>query len=1318
MVVQNNPLTLTLPPKIQSRVSDLAVNLINAVENDVQINPDSLLGYLTHLIRGEKPSQAKPNTLDWIGLLQTNQNQEEKKQIASLFILEHAPQYFTENQDKHSRDKYLESLLPQELADKEQRAELKATLAEWFDYLNDKNGDSVNLSNRTRHWIFNSVTDLGLRVLKDCPVPHPTLISQIDDIVKFRETQSVAGIQAEIQKEYAAKNPDLANFLVENIQIKKDNKGYSLDFPVLYDFLSNQFLAELLKGEESPLIADIMDGKNESVKLILKIAGEKLNREDFLKLLSRTDIEGNNALTIAIASNKEALKLLLKITEISLDSSDFLELLSPTDENKPNVLMRAISGHDDEMAEGILAVAKEKLDNWDLAELLSQADTEGNNALTIAIASNKEALELILKITEGDPLESENFLKLLSPSDKNKPNVLMRAISGHDDEMAERILAIAEDKLYNSHLAKLLSQTDIEGNNALTVAIASNKEALELILKIAEKKLDSGDFLELLSPTDENKRNVLMRAILGHDDEIAERILAVAKEKLNGFHLAKLLSPIDENNRNILMRAISDHDDEITERILAIAKDKLHEWHLFELLSQPEREGSNAVTIAIASNKKALELILKITEGVDVFQFFLFKLFSQADENNRNVLMRAISGHDDKIAEGILATVKENKFMLFQLLSQDDAEWNNALTIAIASNKKALELILKITEGSLGSSDFLELLSQTDENKPNVLMRAISDHDDEMAERILTTAKEKLDSDDFKKFLSQADTEGNNALTIAIASNKEALELILKITEGSLGSSDFLKLLSSTDENKPNVLMRAISDHDDEMAERILITAKEILDSDDFKKFISQSDAEANKKIEKLILNASLKMLKNGNPNVLAAANLTNTVLDGADLSNANLTNTVLYGASLVKTQLGGVYWEEGQPPLINNNTRFIPRDLDVIGSDVFPSSKLQSLINRDRNKAYYQESIEKIQKTFEGISPGVKEHILKNIGLFQRRSLEEILAYKDPNKKIIPTNTLPLLLPPDAPAVVIPDEQEINLAAGLIANDLIAGDTRLGYNLTLINQQVALKNLAKVSGNHTNKDFSKLEIILGGASFDQATLDSANFSGKDLSGAVFNECRLIKTDLSRAKLHNTTFNNCDLSEVKLSEAKMQGTTFHNCNLSRSIWEKALMDGVNMINCTIKDVDIKEMTSHDWLLNHCILENVNFKGSENSKGIFINQMGLINSIIVNSNIEGNTNFYNVEGIGSVLMINDPAEKLLNKDLTMSPLSYVNNSSIQIALEAVSQQGSIYSKAFQDIEEHGIHFGTVNLMDLSGLSQADIGYQPQRFIKGF
>ena len=483
----------------------------------------------------------------------------------------------------------------------------------------------------------------------------------------------------------------------------------------------------------------------------------------------------------------------------------------------------------------------------------------------------------------------------------------------------------------------------------------------------------------------------------------------------------------------------------------------------------------------------------------------------------------------------------------------------------------------------------------------------------------------------------------------------------------------------------------------------------------------------------------------------LSRSDFSSLVLNEADLTEANLTRTNFIGSQLIGTKLSGAYWEEGlkkrvlidrrvsnpyweqgQPPLIDKTTRFIPDDLLIVGQNAFPSKKLTSLI-RTGNQARIGDitlplknntlkNVEIIQNALKEVTPKMKDHILKKIGIVQRRALEAILAYQDPNKKITPAD-ISLILPSEEPgSIIIPDKDQHKsmLAAGMTAANLIQeerlGEQSLQYNLAPINQQAALNNLAKVSGNHTKKDFSKLEITLRGTSFDQAILDSANLSRKDLREAVFNECRLIKTDLSGTKLQNTIFNNCDLSEVDLSKAKMKGTTFHNCNLSKSTWEKALMDGVSMINCTIKDVDIKEMTSHNWFLDHCILDNVNFKGSEDSKGIFINQMGLSSSIIVNSKIEGNTDFYNVEGIGSVLAMNDPAEKLLNKDLTMSPLSYVINSSIQIALEAVFQQGSIYSKAFQDVEDNGVNFGPVDLMDLSGLSRAAIGYQPQRFAK--
>jgi uncharacterized protein YjbI with pentapeptide repeats len=487
----------------------------------------------------------------------------------------------------------------------------------------------------------------------------------------------------------------------------------------------------------------------------------------------------------------------------------------------------------------------------------------------------------------------------------------------------------------------------------------------------------------------------------------------------------------------------------------------------------------------------------------------------------------------------------------------------------------------------------------------------------------------------------------------------------------------------------------------------------------------------------------------------LSKSNFSSLVLNEADLTEANLTHTNFIGSKLIGTKLSGAYWEEGlnkkvlilggsrvsnpyweqaQPPLIDNTTRFIPDDLiNGVGKALWPLNNLDSLI-RTENQAQIGDitlplknntlkNVEIIKNAFKGVTSKMKEHILNNIGPFQRRALEAILAYKDPKEKITAATDIPLILPDKKLGlIIIPDENEREsmLEAGMTAANLIQekrlGEQSLQYNLAPINQQAALNNLAKVSANHTKRDFSKLGITLLGTSFDQAILDSANLSRQDLSEAVFNECRLIKTDLSGTKLQNTIFNNCDLSEVDLSKAKMQGTTFHNCNLSKSTWEKALMDGVSMINCTIKDVDIEEMTSHNWFLDHCILDNVNFKSSEEGKGIFINQMGLISSIIVNSNIEGNTNFYNVEGIGSVLAVNDPAKKLLNKDLTMSPLSYVSNSPIQIALEAVFQQGSRYSQAFQNVEDNGVNFGPVDLMDLSGLSRAAIGYQPQRFAR--
>ncbi|MBU6197032.1 MAG: hypothetical protein KGO93_05650, partial [Cyanobacteria bacterium REEB446] len=80
MAIQNNSnLFLNLPPKTQERVSNLATGLIAAIKDDTPISPDSLLGFLTNLIRGEKPSEASTNTQEWLELLQSTNNHKKKK---------------------------------------------------------------------------------------------------------------------------------------------------------------------------------------------------------------------------------------------------------------------------------------------------------------------------------------------------------------------------------------------------------------------------------------------------------------------------------------------------------------------------------------------------------------------------------------------------------------------------------------------------------------------------------------------------------------------------------------------------------------------------------------------------------------------------------------------------------------------------------------------------------------------------------------------------------------------------------------------------------------------------------------------------------------------------------------------------------------------------------------------------------------------------------------------------------------------------------------------------------------------------------------
>ena len=791
MAIQNNSsVFLSLPPKTQERVSNLAKGLIAAIRDSTATRPDSLLGYLTNLIRGENPSEASTNTQDWLGLLKSTNNQNKKEQIAiaTSFILEHAPEYFTGDSKKYKKDEYLERFLPKELTDKdfkqqhlasimnppvdlqdtpenrksildEKKANLKATLAEWFNYLNNENGGLAYLDNKTRHWIFNSVANLELRVLddkpnlktlkeilknpeainshteidtaafetfedilkqyssrsldqeeikneineytnrdpsldfdygdklsrlfsndeidivilyslvlndprgtkvnfqnrqensiKDFPVLNPALIGEINDIVKFCETQTAQDIKARIQEKYATESPDLAQFLVDNIQINIGNASSSLNFAALYAFLQNQSQKEIdltttdgewrkfPKGSDAKELRDSIKAFNTGWCVQgLETAQNYLNLGDFYIYYSK-DANGNASiprLAIAMTDND--------ITEIrgiaakqNLDSC----IANAINGNGRTILAEKLYSKDDrgeavfpnseqwfradqDMKDLTILHAKFKNDQkftdkdlffiYEICGTIQSLGEEADPRISEILKSRNrtEDFKYMMSLTE---LPTGELEKLRTQTDGYGSNVLMRVLESGDKEALELILNIAATNLSPDEFKTFLAQTDEEDDNALMrAAWSGDKKALELILNIAAKKLSHDEFKTFLTQTDEYDNNALTHAAWGGNKEALELILntAINIAELSHDEFKTFLTHTNKDGENALIRAAWSGDKEKLELIRNIAAKKLSHDEFKTFLTQTNEYGNNAL-IGAAQNlhKKALKLIL------------------------------------------------------------------------------------------------------------------------------------------------------------------------------------------------------------------------------------------------------------------------------------------------------------------------------------------------------------------------------------------------------------------------------------------------------------------------------------------------------------------------------------------------------------------------------------------------------------------------------------------------------------------------------------------------------------------------------------
>ncbi|MFZ4084775.1 MAG: hypothetical protein ACOYK1_04465 [Vampirovibrionia bacterium] len=761
MAIQNNSslLVLNLPPKNQERLSNLARGLIAAIKDETAISPDSLLGYLTNLIRGgergEEISKASTNTQEWLKLLQSTNNDKKQEQIATSFILEYAPEYFTEN-NKYNKDEYLERFLPKELTDgdfkhlqrlaqemnppvnlqdtsenrksrlDEKQANLKATLAEWFNYLNNEDGGLAYLDNKTRHWIFNSVANLELRILddkpnlkilekilqnpeaidsrteidatafakfknilekyqssnldqeeikneiskdtardpnldfdykeklsqlfsndeidkvilyslvlndprgtkvnfqnrtensiKDFPVLNPALIGEVNDIVKFCETQTATDTKAKIKEKYAAENPDLAQFLVDNIQINKGNATSSLNFAALYAFLQNQSQKEIdlttTDGEwrKFPKSSDANELRD-SIKAFntgwcvqgLETAQGYLNQGDFHIYYSK-DANGKATiprLAIAMTDNH-----IIEIRGIAVKQNLDPYIANAINENGRTILTEKLYSKnyrgkdvfpnsqqwlraDQDMKDLTILHAKFKnnqeftdQDLFFIYEVFGSIQSFGQQAdprISEILTSRDQTKDFVhmINLTE---LPAGELEKLHS----SVHNALMRAARSGSKEVVELILKAASEKLSPDKFKTFLTRTNKNGDNALLGAANNHNEAVALILKTATEKLSHDEFKTFLTRTNKNGDNALLGAANNHNEAVA-LILKTATEKLSHDEFKTFLTRTNKNGDNALLGAANNHNEEAVALILKTANAKLNAYELNNLFKQ------------------------------------------------------------------------------------------------------------------------------------------------------------------------------------------------------------------------------------------------------------------------------------------------------------------------------------------------------------------------------------------------------------------------------------------------------------------------------------------------------------------------------------------------------------------------------------------------------------------------------------------------------------------------------------------------------------------------------------------------------------
>jgi ankyrin repeat protein len=563
--------------------------------------------------------------------------------------------------------------------------------------LNDPRGTKVNFQNRTENSI------------KDFPVLNPALIGEVNDIVKFCETQTATDTKAKIKEKYAAENPDLAQFLVDNIQINKGNATSSLNFAALYAFLQNQSQKEI----------DLTTTDGEWRKFPKSSDANEL----------RGSIKGFNTGWCVQG---------LKTAQGYLDKGDFHIYYSKDAIGKATIPRLAIAMRDDQIIEVRGIAAKQNLDPYIanvinkngrtiLAEKLYSKDDQGkavfpNSEQWLRADQDMKDLTILHTKFKNNQEFSDKDLFFIyeilgsieSFGQQADPRINEILKSRDRTEDFKHMMNLAE--LPTGELEKLRTQTDEYGNNALMrVAESSNKETVKLILNIAATKLNLNEFKTFLTQTNKNDYDALTRSVWSRNKEILGLIVNTAIAKLSPDEFKTFLTQTKKNGSNTLINAAWTGIKETVELIVNTAIAKL---------------------------------------SPDEFKTFL----TQTDENGSNTLIKAASNGNKETVELIvntaIAKLSPDEFKTF--LTQTAENGRSALTLAVINtNKEAVKLIVNTAIEKLNHDEFKSFLTQTNE----------------ISQLIVNTAIEELIPDEFKTFSTDDGNKLGNIDLISATQN-------------------------------------------------------------------------------------------------------------------------------------------------------------------------------------------------------------------------------------------------------------------------------------------------------------------------------------------------------------------------------------------------------------------------------------------------------------------------------------------------------------------------------------------------------------------